>query len=38
RKYQVSKTATNVGDGTDVNEFSEGIAAVEDGTSRMAAG
>ncbi|GJZ66341.1 hypothetical protein Tco_0623037, partial [Tanacetum coccineum] len=38
RKYQVSKTATNVGDGTDVNEFSEGIAAAEEGTSGTAAG
>ncbi|GJR23982.1 hypothetical protein Tco_0972509 [Tanacetum coccineum] len=31
RKYQVSKTTTNVGDGTDANEFSEGIAAAEEG-------
>ncbi|GKA10785.1 hypothetical protein Tco_0690218 [Tanacetum coccineum] len=31
RKYQVSKTAANVGDGTDANEFSEGIAAAEEG-------
>ncbi|GKG16837.1 hypothetical protein Tco_0361794, partial [Tanacetum coccineum] len=36
-KYQVSKTAANVGDRTNANEFSKGITAAEEGTSGTAA-